>query len=102
MLLPVTGWQASAQLQNLCVAGSAADEGENEFPAEDEGGDSADGDLEAHLLFRRSLRESLPPGLVGEESQPLEVEGDAARVFRALPTDHCSAACSAARLPLRC
>ena len=96
MLLPVSGWQVSAQFQSLCFAGNAADEGE------DEGGDSDDGDLEAHLLFRRSPRESLPPGLVGEASQPLNVGDDAPRGSHALHADRAAATLSAARLPLRC
>jgi hypothetical protein len=102
MLLPATGWQSAAQLQNLCLAGSSSDEGENEFPGEDEGGDSADGDLEAHLLFRRASRESLWPALAAETSELLVVTDDSACFPHALPSDRDAAACSAARLPLRC
>ena len=102
MLLPLTGWQASAQLQSLGVAGSSADEGENEFPVEDEAGDSIDGDLEACLALRRSPRESLPPGFVAGTSGPLTAEGDEASLTRALRMEREAAACSAARLPLRC
>jgi hypothetical protein len=102
MLLPVTGWSASAQLQNLWVAGNPSGDGENEFPGGDEGDDADDGDLEAHLLYRRTPRESLPPGVDAGTSAPLWMDGDTACTPRALHSDRPAAACSAARLPLRC
>lgn len=102
IMLLATGWQASVQWQSLCLAGISSNEGGTEFPGEDEGGDSADGDLEVHLLFRRSLRESLPPGIVGGQSEPLVVTEDSARFSHALRTDRDAAACSTALLPLRC
>lgn len=101
MLLPMTGWQASAQLQNLGFAESS-DAGENEFPGEDEGGDSADGDLEVHLLFRRSPRESFPPGALKGTCALLAVEGDKACSTRELHRERDAAVCSAARAPMRC
>jgi hypothetical protein len=102
MLLPLTGWQASAQSPNLGIAGRTSDEGENEFPGEDEGGDSANGDLEAHLLFRRQNREDLPPGTARETSAPLMAESDSAWFARAPGTDRVAAESSAAQLRLRC
>jgi hypothetical protein len=101
-LLPMTGWQASAQWQNRGVAGNSSDDGENEFPGEDEGGDSSDGDLEANLPFRRSVRESLASALAGEPSAPLTGGSDQASMARAPHPGRPAAACSAARLPLRC
>ena len=102
MLLPLTGWQVSVQWQNLCVAGSSTDERESQFPGEDEGGDSADSDLEAHLLFRRPARESFASALAREISAPLIEGSDRATTAGALDPRRAAAACSAARLPLRC
>jgi len=101
MLSAVTGWQTSMPLQNLFVAGGA-DNGENEFPGENEGGDTADGDLEVHLLFRRALRESFRPGIAGQKFQPMSGELDTASSFRALASGRSAASLGAARLPLRC
>lgn len=101
MMLPATGCQASAQLQTLGLAGSPSDEGETEFPGEDEGGDSTDSDLEAHLLFRPTLRTSLPR-LVGGLPPSFVVTGGSSCCHDMLSNDRDAAACSAARLPLRC
>jgi hypothetical protein len=102
MLLPVTGWPASAQLQNLCIAANGSDDGENELPGDDEGSDADDGDMEAHLLIRRLARESLPPAAVAESIAKLAVEGETGCSSRFLHRVRKAAACSAARLPLRC
>jgi hypothetical protein len=101
MILPATGCQASAQWHHLGLAGGSSEEGENEFPDEDEGGDSTDSDLEAHLLFRPSLRTSLLR-LVGGMSPSFVVTGGSACFHDVLDNDRDAAACSAARLPLRC
>jgi hypothetical protein len=102
MLLPVTGLPASSQLQNLCAAGNPSDDGENEFPGDDEGGDADDGDLEAHTLYRRAPRESLPPAFDAGTSEPLAMVGDTGCTPRALHSNRPADACSAARIPLRC
>ena len=102
MLLPLTGWPASLQLQNLCAADGSSDERENEFPGENEEGDPADRDLETHLLYRRSPRESLSAVFAGQRSTILPVEGDRARCVRTAGSERNAAACSAAPLPLRC
>jgi hypothetical protein len=101
MMLPATGCQASAQLQNPGLAGSSSDEGETEFPGEDEGGDSTDSDIEAHLLFRPSLR-TLLPRVAGGMSPSFVVTVGTAGFRDVLNHDRDAAACSAARLPLRC
>jgi hypothetical protein len=101
MMVPATGCQASAHLQILGLAGSSSDEGETEFPGEDEGGDSTDSDLEAHLLFRPSPRTFLPR-LAGGMSPSFVVIGGSACFHDVLNHDRDAAACSAARLPLRC
>ena len=100
MMLPVTGWQASAHLQNLCLAGGSSDESENEIPGEE--GDPTDGDLEAHLLSQGLTRASLRARLVEWTSELVVVTGDSACFPHALHNDRDAAACSAARLPLRC
>jgi hypothetical protein len=102
ILLPVTSWQASAQSQNRYCAGDSSDDRENEFPGEDEGGDSADGDLEAHLVFRRSARESLGAGLVRLTSERLVVAGESAGFAQAHRNDRAAAAGNAAPLHIRC
>lgn len=102
MLLPVTSWQASAQLQTRYCEGGSADDREHEFPSEDEEGDSADGDLEAHLVFRRSPRESLRSGLARSTPERLVAAGDSAGFARAVPNDRVAAAGSAAPLHMRC
>jgi|GEM_PF-5758618 len=102
MLLPLTGWQASLQLQSLCAADGSSDERENEFPGENEEGDSADRDLETHLLYRRSPRENLSAVFAGQTSTMLPVDGHHARCVRAAGSERNAAACSAAPLPLRC
>jgi hypothetical protein len=99
MLLPMMGCQASAQLQSLrLAASSSSEEGENEFPG---GDDSVEGDLEAHLL-RRSPREFLPPGIARGTCERLAADGHSASRVPALDRERDAAACSAARLPLRC
>ena len=102
MLLPVTGWPACTQLQSLCLAGNSSDDGEREFPADDEGQDSDDGDLEAHLFLRRSPRESLPPIVVAESIETLVKNRDARAFPCAARIERHAAACSAAPLVLRC
>jgi hypothetical protein len=102
MLLPLTGWSASAPLQNLCLAGNPSDDGENEFPGDDEGRDTDDGDLEAHLLFRRLPRESLTPAAAAGTIETLCVHGETGCSARSLRRDREAAAYSTARLPLRC
>src|SRR6266436_910971 len=92
MLLPMTGWSAPAQLQNLCAAGNPSDDGENEFPGDDEGSDADDGDLDAHLLYRRTPRETLPLGVDAGTSEPLVVDGDTGCTARALHSDRPAAA----------
>jgi hypothetical protein len=82
-------------LQNVCLAGGPSDEGENESSEEE-------GDLEAHLLPLGASRESLRPRLVKVTSELPTGTGDLARFHRALHSDRDAAACSAARLPMRC
>jgi hypothetical protein len=100
MFLPLTGWQASIQLQHLCAAGNSSDERGSEFPGEEEG-DPADGDLET-LLFRRSPRESLPGGVLGQTWLLLPVDGQEACSGRAVGRERDATLCSAALIPLRC
>jgi hypothetical protein len=102
MLLPVTGWPAPSQLQNLCTAENPSDDGENQFPGNDEGGDADDGDLEAHTLYRRAPRESLPPAFDAGTFEPLALDGDTGCSAGALGRNRDAATCSAARIPLRC
>ncbi len=102
MLLPTMGCQAAAQLQNLRVAERSSEEDANEFPDGDEGGDWDEGDLEAHLLSRRSPRESLLPGNVSKTSDRMTADGDPACRAVALERERDAATRSAARLPLRC
>jgi hypothetical protein len=102
MLLPMTGGQAAARLQILCFAGSSADEGENEFPGEDQEGDSAGGDLESHLPLRRLPRESFASGLGGELSAPLNDGSQQESLAGAFHQRRCAAASNAVRIPLRC
>src|SRR5579863_2134798 len=102
ILLPLTGWPAVGQLVCACAVGNSSDEREEEFPGEDEEGDSADSELEAHLLFRRSPRESRPCEMAGQASTFLPVESDRASRSRAVGRERDTAACSAAPLPLRC
>ena len=101
MMLPATGCQASAQLQHLGLAGSSSDEGETEFPDGDEGGDSTDSDLEAHLLFRPSLRMSLPR-LAGGMSPSFLVTGSSAGFRDVLNHDRDAAAYKPRVAPVRC
>jgi hypothetical protein len=102
ILLPVTSWQTAAQLQSRYCEGGSADDRENEFPGDNEEGDSTDGDFEAQLVFRRSPRESLRPGLVRSTSERLVVTGDSVCFAQAHRSDLAAAACTAAPLHMRC
>lgn len=102
IMLPVTGLPAWAQVQNLYLASGSSDEQEKEFPDEEGDGDSTDGYLDAHLVYRGSPRKSLPPRCIGWKSQLLVVTRDSACFHHAFHNDRDAAACSAARLPLRC
>lgn len=96
MVLPLTGWNASNQFQNLLVA-EHSDEGQKECSGEDKD-DSDDGDLELHFLVRRTLREPLPTPMWGV---PIAMPNRNASA--ALDSSDCSAAeFNAAPLPLRC
>jgi hypothetical protein len=97
MMLPLTGWQASAQSRNLCLAGSSSDKGENESPGEEDAGD-----IESQVLILGSSRESLRPRLVAGTFEVFVVTGNSACSRRALHNDPETAAPSAVRLSLRC
>lgn len=102
MLLPLTGWPAVGGLQCAGPPGDSSDERENEFPGEDEESDSAESELETHLLFRRSPREFLACGIAGQTSTFLPVESNRTSRSHAIGRERDAAACSAAPLPLRC
>lgn len=91
--LPVTGWQVSAQLQNLGHVSGSCDEGQNEFP-----GEQQDGEHEASPQLQGPSRKPLRPRPVGV----LVVTGDSACFRHALQNDRDAADFSSARLPLRC
>jgi len=97
MTVPLTGWQASAQSRNVCLAGSSSDEGENESPGEEDAGD-----IESQVLILGSSRESLRPRLVAGTFELLVVKGTLSGSRRALHNDPDSAAPSVMRLSLRC
>src|SRR5215831_11382748 len=102
MLLPLTGWPAVAQLQNLMVMGNACDEGENELSDDDEGGDAHGSGLEAQLNLRRPQRASLACDADGATFEMLSLRGDSPRIARTFAGDRDAAAFSAAPFPLRC
>ncbi len=97
-VLPLTGWNASSQLQNLLVSEHSA-EGQKECSGEDDKDDSVDGDLDLHFLVRR-LRETLPPQMCG---WGVPIVMPSRNASAALVRDGRSAAeFNAAPLPLRC
>jgi len=101
MLLSSIGWQTLTQIQSREILAGSSDSRNEDGEDEDEDGDSVDGELEAHLLFRRSSRESRPTG-AGVVSVPMLSDGTEPRLAGAVPEEPNGAARSLLRLPLRC
>lgn len=99
VLLALGGPIVAQEGQNRVGAGYCA-EGDSEFPDKEDGGDSSDGEYEAHSLLGCATRELEFCTLAGRPSDRLPTSPWGMRGCPA--SDRAARDVSSARLPLRC